>query len=138
MSVAWTAVAAMLLLDGQTRHTGFRLPVRIDETTSLHQDRLNQIWKGIESATIIIWDEISLVPRYALDSFDRLCRNVTGIDKPFGNKLFVVGGDFRQCLPIMRNAHRSGIVEYSGSKISYRIFCFYTYVTSTAYYYTYP
>ena len=113
ISVAWTGVAAMLLLDGQTSHTGFRLPLRIDETTSLHQDRSSQVWKRIESASIIIWDEISLVPRYALDSVDRLCRNVTGIDKPFGNKLFVVGGDFRQCLPIMRNAHRSAIVELS-------------------------
>jgi hypothetical protein len=112
ISVAWTGIAAMLLLEGQTSHTGFRIPMNIDETTRLHQDRHSLIWKRVQEATVIIWDEISLVPKDALNAVDYFCRSVTGIaHKPFGNKTVVVGGDFRQCLPIVKHAHRSAIVE---------------------------
>ena len=45
------------------------------------------------AADCIIWDEISMTP--SLDTLDRLLIDLIGIDKPFGNKVIVLGGDFR-------------------------------------------
>jgi hypothetical protein len=111
IAVAWTGAAAMLLLDGQTSHYAFKLPLAITDCTSLRVNRRSPTWNRLESAKIIIWDEITLVSRHAMNAVDNLLRFITGIDEPFGSKLMVVGGDFRQCLPVMRHAHRSAIIE---------------------------
>ena len=38
-------------------------------------------------------------------------RDITNDDKPFGGKIMVVSGDFRQCLPVIPNANRAEIVN---------------------------
>jgi hypothetical protein len=43
---------------------------------------------------LFIWDEISMVPRWALQSVHQLCRDLMSKpDVPFGGKTIVVGGD---------------------------------------------
>ena len=39
--------------------------------------------------------------RHALDAVDRTLRDITDIDLPFGGKVVVMGGDFRQILPVV-------------------------------------
>ena len=111
LAVSWTGVAAMLLLEGKTSHVGFRLPLFIDESTTIKVKRNSKMWKKIYESKVIVWDEISLVGKHAFDAVDRLCRYVMGNDNPFGQKCVVVGGDFRQCLPIVPHGHRAAIVE---------------------------
>lgn len=72
ISVAWTGVAAMLLLNGKTSHVGFRLPLNIDEATTISVPRGSKIWNEIAQSSVTIWDEISLVPKNALDAVDRM------------------------------------------------------------------
>ena len=38
-------------------------------------------------------------------------RELTGIDKPFGNIVVVLGGDFRQILPVVVRESRSHIID---------------------------
>ena len=47
------------------------------------------------AADCIIWDEISMTHHHALDTLDRLLRDLTGVDKPFGDFVIILGGDFR-------------------------------------------
>merc|ERR1711884_250413 len=39
-------------------------------------------------------------------------RVLTAASKPFGGKIIVIAGDFRQCLPVVKNATRPGIVKH--------------------------
>ena len=38
-------------------------------------------------------------------------RELTGVDIPFGGKIFVLGSDFRQVLPVIPHGSRSSTVE---------------------------
>jgi len=46
-----------------------------------------------------------------LDCVDRKLRDLTATDKPFGGKVVLFGGDFRQVLPVLRHAERAKIVR---------------------------
>ena len=54
-----------------------------------------------------------MAPREALDAVDRLLRDFMQIDEPFGGKVLVMGGDFRQVLPVMPRATRAEILDHS-------------------------
>lgn len=60
---------------------------------------------------MIIWDEISMADVYAFDAIDRFLRDLCHIDEPFGGKIIIVSGDFRQILPIVPRGNRAQIVK---------------------------
>jgi hypothetical protein len=57
---------------------------------------------------LIIGDEAAIMHRYCFEAFDRTIRDilfydgVDNTDKPFGGVSLVLGGDFRQILPVIR------------------------------------
>ena len=42
---------------------------------------------------------------------DRTLRDITDMDRPFGGKILVLSGDFRQCLPVIPNATTAEVVK---------------------------
>jgi hypothetical protein len=60
---------------------------------------------------IIVWDEAPMSHKYQLEALDRTLRDITDIDLPFGGKVIVLSGDFRQCLPVIPGATRAEIVD---------------------------
>ena len=60
---------------------------------------------------MFIVDEASMIPIHALNAIDKLLRELTCENIPFGGKIFVLGGDFRQVLPVMPHGSRTTIVE---------------------------
>ena len=54
-----------------------------------------------------------MLSRHQFKAIDRVMRDITGNDIPFGGKAFVLGGDFRQTLPVVRTATAIMIVENS-------------------------
>ena len=66
--------------------------------------------KTFRESVLIIWDEAT--SGFALDWFDRLLREIMhNQDLPFGGKLLLVGGDRRQCLPVIPGADPSEILQ---------------------------
>jgi ATP-dependent DNA helicase PIF1 len=55
----------------------------------------------MRQADLIIWDEAPMMHRHAFESVDRMLRDVTKKNEPFGGKSIVFGGDFRQILPVI-------------------------------------
>ncbi|XP_024014486.1 uncharacterized protein LOC112088437 [Eutrema salsugineum] len=57
----------------------------------------------VAEASLIIWDEAPMMSRYCFESLDRSMRDIIRRheDKPFGGKVVVFGGDFRQILPVI-------------------------------------
>ena len=54
-----------------------------------------------------------MAPRYALEVADRTLRDIMNNNKPFGGKVIVLGGDFRQLLPVKIRGTRSETVSLS-------------------------
>ncbi|KYM96549.1 ATP-dependent DNA helicase PIF1 [Cyphomyrmex costatus] len=112
-TMAFTGIAATLLPEGKTVHKTFGLPVPlfIDSSSSIKiQSKEAHYLKEID---IFIWDEAPMAPRYALEIVDRTLRDIMNNDLPFGGKFIVLGGDFRQLLPIKVHGTRSEIINLS-------------------------
>jgi hypothetical protein len=67
----------------------------------------------IREAALLIWDEATMAPSHAINAVDKLLREIMEVDVPFGGKILLLGGDFRQCLPVVPHAQRSAVVESS-------------------------
>jgi hypothetical protein len=98
--VAASALAAMLLLGGTTAHSRFHIPIPANDGTicCFSSDDKDLI----RSADVILYDECSMVHRDVADTLDRSLRDLMGEPRPFGGKVVVFMGDFKQLLPVVR------------------------------------
>ena len=61
-------------------------------------------------ADCIIWDEAVMAHKHIFMAVDRKLRDIMSLhdsslsEIPFGNKLILFGGDFRQILPVQTNS----------------------------------
>jgi hypothetical protein len=54
-----------------------------------------------------------MATHHALGAVDRLLKDLMNNNLPFGGKVILLGGDFRQCLPVVKHANRVVIVQSS-------------------------
>lgn len=108
--MAWTGIASILLPKGMTSHRTFRLPLDLTIIESAFL-KLDSDKKKLREADVIIWDEASMIPKKALEIVNNTLQDVCGNKLPFGGKLIILGGDFRQILPVIKNGFRKIIVE---------------------------
>ena len=114
LACAWSGIASTLLEGGRTCHSRFGLPVpmpREDVTSSISAQSSRA--EVLRRAAIILWDEAPMAPREALEAVNQLLQQFMGNELPFGGKVVVLGGDFRQVLPVMPHCSREDIVQHS-------------------------
>ncbi|KIH46382.1 hypothetical protein ANCDUO_23568 [Ancylostoma duodenale] len=61
-----------------------------------------------------------MVPKFAIEIIDRKLRELTEIDLPFGGKI-IIGGDFRQILPVQKKASRSELTAVFRLRKNHRV-----------------
>jgi hypothetical protein len=118
--VASTGIAATLLAGGRTYHSQFKLPILLKENSTSNMRFNSEDAKLLKESSLIIWDEATMATHYALDAVDRLLKDLLGNDSPFGGKVILLGGDFRQCLPVVKHGNRVVTVQ---SSIKYSRLC---------------
>lgn len=111
LAMAWTGIAAILLEGGQTVHSAIQLPLNLNETTVCGIKVNSPRALKILNKKVIIWDEISMANVYAFNAVDRFLQDLCQNDQPFGGKIMIVSGDFRQILPIIPRGKRAHIVK---------------------------
>ena len=89
----------------------FKLPVPILENSTCNVPHNCQHAQVLREASLFILDEASMISLPAFNAIDRLMRDITGFDVPFGGKVFLFGGDFRQTLPIVKRGTPTQIIE---------------------------
>ncbi|WKY16036.1 hypothetical protein Q1695_001036 [Nippostrongylus brasiliensis] len=112
ISVAWTGIAANLLPEGRTACSTFKLSVASDNRVC-SMNTTSPEARQIRESELIIWDEISMVPKFALDAVDVLLKELMNNNSDFGGKTVVLGGDFRQVLPIIERGGDAAMVDAS-------------------------
>jgi hypothetical protein len=71
----------------------------------------------IQKTSLIIWDEAPVNHKYCFEALDRTLRDIlsdmtpTSKEKQFGGITVVLGGDFRQTLPVLQNATKQQILK---------------------------
>ncbi|XP_043463102.1 uncharacterized protein LOC122501545 [Leptopilina heterotoma] len=110
-TMAFTGIAATLLPYGKTVHKTFKLPIAIYSDSSQTIKAQSKEADYLRSIEVFIWDEAPMAPRHVLELVDRNLRDITNDNRPFGNKIMILGGDFKQLLPVKINATRSELVD---------------------------
>ncbi|XP_057305225.1 ATP-dependent DNA helicase PIF1-like [Hydractinia symbiolongicarpus] len=108
---AWTGIAATLLDGGRTVHSLFRLPVPIVETSTCNVPPTSNHATFLMQQDLYIFDEASMIPKHALQAIETMFRDISNVDNLFGGKVILLGGDFRQILPVVKRARPAEIVE---------------------------
>ncbi|KAJ0760860.1 putative DNA helicase [Helianthus annuus] len=112
LAVAASGIASLLLPSGRTAHSRFKIPIELTDQSVCDIKKNTQLWELLKETSLIIWDEAPMSDRRCFESLDRTLRDVLGeTTKLFGGKSILLGGDFRQTLPVKPKASRSEIID---------------------------
>jgi hypothetical protein len=98
LNVAASALAATLLPGGSTAHSVFKIP--IPTTSASYCGVKGTDRELIRHCKCICYDEVSMVGKDVADCLNRFLQDVMGNEKPFGGKVVVFLGDFKQLMPV--------------------------------------
>ncbi|GAU47161.1 hypothetical protein TSUD_287440 [Trifolium subterraneum] len=112
LNVASSGIAALLLPGGRTTHSRFCIPLNVDEYSTCNIHPKSHLAELIAKARLIIWDEAPMMHKHCFEAVDRTLKDIlkshNPLNKylPFGGKVVVFGGDFRQILPVIPKGTR--------------------------------
>jgi hypothetical protein len=119
LTVASSGVASLLLPNGRTAHSRFRIPIDVDELSICDIKRGTKLAELIINTDLIIWDEALMTNKQCFEALDRSLRDIKSekepklLDVPFGGNVVVLGGDPKQILPVIENATKAQIINAS-------------------------
>ncbi|GBM38962.1 hypothetical protein AVEN_271070-1 [Araneus ventricosus] len=119
IAVASTGIAATFLSGGRTAHSIFKIPLTLNATSTCNLKPNSSEAKILLDAKVIVWDEAPMTHVHAFLAVDRLLKDLTKCDEPFGGKIILLGGDFRQVLPVILRGSRSLTVSSCIKKIDF-------------------
>lgn len=73
----------------------------------------SEIADFLRKTDLIIWDEVPMQHKYCFEAADRCLQDINSSTKLFGGIPVVLGGDFAQIAPVVKNAERSQTVDAS-------------------------
>ncbi|CAL5370135.1 unnamed protein product [Camellia sinensis] len=113
VAVASSGIASLLLVGGRTAHSTFSIPLDVLENSVCGFSKQSLQAELFREAKLIIWDEVPMQHRHYVEAVDRTLRDICDCEKPFGGITVVLGGDFRQILPVITKGVREQIVNAS-------------------------
>ncbi|KAL3618575.1 hypothetical protein CASFOL_037657 [Castilleja foliolosa] len=112
LAVAASGIASLLLPSGRTAHSRFKIPIDLTEQSICHVKKGTQLADLLQQTLLIIWDEAPMSDRKCFECLDKTLRDITGDSThPFGGKSVLLGGDFRQTLPVKVKCTRAEIID---------------------------
>lgn len=111
--VAFIGITALLLLNGCTSHTQFKIPINLIASTYYSVTYNLQISCLLKEASLIIQDEVLMQYKYYFKVVHQLLCNLQGVtdNVMFSSIPILLSGDFAQILPIVLNGSQSQIVH---------------------------
>ncbi|XP_058216696.1 uncharacterized protein LOC131327562 [Rhododendron vialii] len=113
LATASSGVAASILPNGRTAHSRFKIPVSCEGKLCCSISKQSGLATLIKETTLIIWDEASMAKKESIEALDYLLRDLIDNDTLFGGKVVVLGGDFRQVLPVIPKGTRHDCINAS-------------------------
>ncbi|GKC75784.1 ATP-dependent DNA helicase PIF1-like protein [Tanacetum coccineum] len=117
LAVAYSGIASLLLLGGRTAHSRFVIPLELLENSTCGIKQNTHLAELMQQVELIIWDEAPMIQKYAFKALDKTLRDILGCPVPekrnkiFGGMTVLLGGDFRQILPVIPKGKRADIVQ---------------------------
>jgi hypothetical protein len=111
IATATSGIAASIMPGGRTAYSRFKIPIKLDNNTICNFTKQSGTAELLRRAALIIWDEVAMTKRQAVETLDRTLQDIMGSNQPFGGKVMLFGGDFRQVLPVVVRGTRAQITN---------------------------
>ncbi|KAJ6019739.1 hypothetical protein N7499_003178 [Penicillium canescens] len=100
-----TALSVIHYERGRTAHSAFGIPVQ-ESDMGLVSKVSPQSGRAelLRQASLLIWEELPMAKKAVVECTDQLLQDIMRNDLPFGGKLFIGLGDFRQVAPVVRGS----------------------------------
>ncbi|XP_019150297.1 PREDICTED: uncharacterized protein LOC109147104 [Ipomoea nil] len=104
---------------GRTAHSRLAIHISVNEDSTCNIRQGTPLAELIMQSKLIIWDEAPMMHKFCFEALDRTMRDLLRSTNPrscemtFGGKTVVLGGDFRQILPVIPKGTRQDIVGSS-------------------------
>ncbi|CAL4917033.1 unnamed protein product [Urochloa decumbens] len=119
LAVASSGIAALLLQGGRTAHSAFNIPMNLTDESTCYIKQGSHVADLLIKTSLIVWDEAPMANRNCFEALDKSLRDVlrftndNSLEKPFGGMTVVLGGDFRQILPVIPKGKREHTINAS-------------------------
>lgn len=115
--VASSGIASLLLPGGRTSHSRFKIPLNIYPDSVCPIKKNSDLAAMLMQCSLIIWDEVPMQHRHCFEAVSRTLQDIcSNFGSLFGGIPVVLGGDFAQIGPVVKNGQRHHIVEASLAK----------------------
>lgn len=94
-------IAASIMPGGRTTHSRFKIPIKLGGNSVCNFTKQSGTAVLLCKAAMLIWDEVAMTRREAVETLDRSLQDIMESSELFGGKVMVFGGDFRQVLPVV-------------------------------------
>ena len=111
IAAATSGIAASIMPGGRTAHSRFKIPIKLGDNSICNFTKQSGTAVLLRTASLIIWDEVAMTRRQAVETLDRSLQDIMGCIEPFGGKVMVFGGDFRQVLLVVPRGTRAQITD---------------------------
>ena len=90
---------------------GFLIPLMIHQESTTTMKKNSPAADLLRRTALIIWDEVPMQHKFCFEAVDQTLRDIrSDPDALFGGQPAVLGGDFAQILPVVKNGNRASIV----------------------------
>ncbi|XP_016566994.2 uncharacterized protein LOC107865177 [Capsicum annuum] len=107
LATASFSVVASILSGGRT----VKIPVDIDENTNCNVSKQSSLASLIRDAKLVVWGEASMAKGKIIEALDLLLKDLMDTKMLFGEKVVVLGGDFRETLHVVRNEKKEDFIS---------------------------
>ncbi|XP_027177834.1 uncharacterized protein LOC113776981 [Coffea eugenioides] len=111
LATATSGIAASILPGRRTVHSRFKIPIDIFGGATCRVSKQTSLAAMIKEAKLIIWDKAPMSKKAAIEALDDLLRDLMNSEEIFGGKVVVLGGDFRQTLPVVRKGTKAEMIN---------------------------
>jgi len=111
VATATSGIAASIMPGGRTAHSRFKIPIKLQDNSVYNFTKQSGTAALLREASLIIWDEVAMTRRQAVETLDRSLQDITGCDLLFGGKVIVFGGE--HVLPVVPRGTRAQICDAS-------------------------
>uniref|UniRef100_A0A453NEN0 ATP-dependent DNA helicase n=1 Tax=Aegilops tauschii subsp. strangulata TaxID=200361 RepID=A0A453NEN0_AEGTS len=95
----------------QKSQSRFKIPIKLTDNSMCSFTKQSGTTELLKQASLIIWDEVAMTKRQAVETLDRSLQDIMECSLPFGGKVVVFDGDFRQVLPVVTRGTRAQITD---------------------------
>ncbi|POS81880.1 hypothetical protein EPUL_005599, partial [Erysiphe pulchra] len=112
LCVASSGIAALLLQNGRTAHSVFRISLDCLENVVCNIGGQDHLADLLRQTSLIIWDEVTMQQKNDFAAVDKSLRDIKKkLDVMFGGIPVLLGGDFAQILPVITGGNKEKIVS---------------------------